>query len=122
MRDFLLQVDQANQFLAEINNDTINIASWQKSTEADNIQITGLNLDRGIRYFSYLRAVDSATNISSVLKSDGVEFDNTPPDIKSIYPLIVTIFSAFAIAPAEQGLSEVIVTGSKVGFVLSNVT
>ena len=36
--------------------------------------------------------------------------------------LIVTIFSAFAIAPAEQELSEVIVTGSKVGFVLSNVT
>ena len=69
------------------NNDTINIASWQKSTDADNIQITGLNLDRGIRYFSYLRAVDSAANISSVLKSDGVEFDNTPPDIKSIYPL-----------------------------------
>ncbi len=34
-----------------------------------------------------MRAVDSAANISSVLKSDGVEFDNTPPDIKSIYPL-----------------------------------
>ena len=36
--------------------------------------------------------------------------------------LIVTIFSAFAIAPAEQELSDTIVTGSRVGFVLSNVT
>ena len=69
------------------NNDTINIGSWQKSTDLDNIQIIGLNLERGVRYFSYLRAVDSASNISSTLKSDGLEFDNTPPDIKSIYPL-----------------------------------
>ena len=69
------------------NNDTINIASWQKSTSVDNIQILGLNLERGVKYFSYLRAVDSAANISSILKSDGLEFDNTPPNIKSIYPL-----------------------------------
>ena len=69
------------------NNDTINIASWQKSTSVDNIQIVGLNLERGVKYFSYLRAVDSASNISSILKSDGLEFDNTPPNIKSIYPL-----------------------------------
>ena len=69
------------------NNDTINIASWQKSTSVDNIRILGLNLERGVKYFSYLRAVDSAANISSILKSDGLEFDNTPPNIKSIYPL-----------------------------------
>ena len=37
--------------------------------------------------FAYLRAVDSAANVSAVIKSDGVEFDNTAPDIKSIYPL-----------------------------------
>ena len=36
--------------------------------------------------------------------------------------LIVIILSAFAIDPTEQELSEVIITGSSVGFVLSNVT
>ena len=35
---------------------------------------------------------------------------------------IVTIFSAFAIAPDEQRLSEIIVTGLSVGFVLSKTT
>ena len=69
------------------NNDTINIANWQISNFSDNMQIQGLDLERDIRYFAYLRAVDSATNVSAVIKSDGVEFDNTAPDIKSIYPL-----------------------------------
>ena len=36
--------------------------------------------------------------------------------------LIVTIFPDFAIEPDEQELSDVIVTGSIVGFVLSNIT
>ena len=44
-------------------------------------------VSRGVQYFAYLKAVDSATNISSVIKSDGVEFDNVPPEIKSISPL-----------------------------------
>ena len=35
---------------------------------------------------------------------------------------IVTIFSAFAIDPDEQRLSEIIVTGLSVGFVLSKKT
>ena len=35
---------------------------------------------------------------------------------------IVTIFSAFAIDPDEQRLSEIIVTGLSVGFVLSKTT
>ena len=69
------------------NNDTINIVNWQRSNFSDNMQIQGLDLDRDVRYFAYLRAVDSATNVSAVIKSDGVEFDNTAPDIKSIYPL-----------------------------------
>ena len=67
--------------------DTTNISDWQQSTDLDNIQFTGLSLEKSVQYFAYLRAVDSATNISSVIRSDGVEFDNTPPDIKSIYPL-----------------------------------
>ena len=68
-------------------DDTTNIATWQKSLLQDNIQIMDLDLDRGVQYFAYLRAIDSATNISSVIKSDGVEFDNVPPEIKSISPL-----------------------------------
>jgi len=68
-------------------DDTTNIATWQKTTLQDNIQIMDLDLDRGVQYFAYLRAVDSATNISSVIKSDGVEFDNVPPEIKFISPL-----------------------------------
>ncbi|MED5554231.1 MAG: T9SS type A sorting domain-containing protein, partial [Candidatus Neomarinimicrobiota bacterium] len=68
-------------------DDTTNILDWQRANQLDNIQITGLNLSRGIQYFAYLRAADSASNISSGIRSDGIEFDNTPPDIKSIYPL-----------------------------------
>ena len=67
-------------------DDTTNISDWQRADQLDNIQITGLNLSRGIQYFAYLRAADSAANISSGIRSDGVEFDNTPPGIKSIYP------------------------------------
>ena len=59
------------------NNDTINIANWQRSNFSDNMQIQGLDLERDVRYFAYLRAVDSATNVSTIIKSDGVEFDDT---------------------------------------------
>ena len=67
-------------------DDTTNISDWQRATQLDNIQISGLNLSRGIQYFAYLRAADSVANISSAIRSDGIEFDNTPPGIKSIYP------------------------------------
>jgi len=67
-------------------DDTTSFSSWQKSNELDNIEITGLNLERNEKYFAYLRATDSAANVSSAIRSDGIEFDNTPPGIKSIYP------------------------------------
>ena len=47
---------------------------------------------------------------------------NVDNNVSKEVKLIVIIFSAFAIAPAEQELSDVIETGSRVGFVLSNVT
>ena len=68
-------------------DDTTIFSNWQESNDLDNIEITGLDLDQGIQYFAYLRATDSASNVSSVIRSDGIEFDNTPPGIKSIYPL-----------------------------------
>ena len=67
-------------------DDTTSFSNWQKSNELDNIQIAGLNLERNEKYFAYLRATDSAANVSSAIRSDGIEFDNTPPGIKSIYP------------------------------------
>ena len=68
-------------------DDTTVFSNWQESNDLDNIEITGLDLDKGIQYFAYLRATDSASNVSPVIRSDGIEFDNTPPGIKSIYPL-----------------------------------
>ena len=47
---------------------------------------------------------------------------NVDNNVSKEVKLIVIIFSAFAIAPAEQELSDTIETGSRVGFVLSNVT
>ena len=47
---------------------------------------------------------------------------NVDNNVSREVKLIVTIFSSFAIAPVEQELSDVMVTGSRDGFVLSNVT
>ena len=52
----------------------------------DSARIIGLDLNREVQYHVYLKAVDGATNVSSVISTNGIEFDNQPPSIISIRP------------------------------------
>jgi len=67
-------------------NDTTNILNWFSTDSTDSITIRNLNLMRDTLYFTYIRAVDLATNVSFIPRTDGVYFDNSEPFITSFTP------------------------------------
>ncbi len=67
-------------------DDTTNIIDWRAANQMDSVRIVGLNLEGEVQYHVYLRAVDGATNVSTVISTDGIEFDDQPPSIISISP------------------------------------
>jgi len=67
-------------------NDTTNILDWFSTDSTDSITIRGLNLERDTLYFTYIRAIDLAKNISFIPKTDGVYFDNSEPFIINYTP------------------------------------
>ena len=68
------------------NNDTINIQDWYPTDSLGNVKIEGLNLDRDTLYYTYIKAVDSASNHSSVIRTDGIYFDDSEPRVMKITP------------------------------------
>ena len=68
------------------NNDTVNIQNWYPTDSIANVKIEGLNLDRDTLYFTYIKAVDSASNHSSVVKTDGIYFDDSEPKVMKVTP------------------------------------
>ena len=66
--------------------DTNNIVDWRTTNQLDSVHFSNLSLQRSIKYFSYLRAIDGAGNISKTISTDGVEFDNQPPQIVKVLP------------------------------------
>ena len=66
--------------------DTTNIINWWTTNQMDSARIIGLDLNKEVQYHAYLRAVDGAMNVSSVISTDGIEFDNEPAKIVSISP------------------------------------
>ena len=66
--------------------DTNNIVDWRSANELDSVHFSNLSLQRGIKYYSYIRAIDGAGNISKTISTDGVEFDNQPPQIVKVLP------------------------------------
>jgi len=67
-------------------NDTTNILNWFSTDSTDSITIRNLSLVQDTLYFTYIRAVDLATNVSFIPRTDGVYFDNTEPFITSFTP------------------------------------
>ncbi|MDP6170172.1 MAG: T9SS type A sorting domain-containing protein [Candidatus Marinimicrobia bacterium] len=68
------------------NNDTINIQDWYQTDSIDNVMIDGLDLDRDTLYYTYIKAVDSAYNYSSAVRTDGIYFDDSEPKVMVITP------------------------------------
>ena len=68
------------------NNDTVNIQNWYPTDSVANVKIEGLNLDRDTLYFTYIKAVDSASNYSSIVKTDGIYFDDSEPKVMKVTP------------------------------------
>ena len=68
------------------NNDTVNIQNWYPTDSIANVKIEGLNLDRDTLYFTYIKAVDSASNYSSIVKTDGIYFDDSEPKVMKVTP------------------------------------
>ena len=68
------------------NNDTINIQDWYITDSLVNVKIDGLDLDRDTLYYTYIKAVDSASNHSSAIRTDGIYFDDSEPRVMKITP------------------------------------
>jgi hypothetical protein len=67
--------------------DTVKVVDWfTVDTLADSAIITGLTLQKNMKYFAAIRAVDMAGNKSDSLRTDGIWFDNQPARIDTITP------------------------------------
>ena len=66
--------------------DTTNIMDWMRSDSSDSMTVTGLNLLRDTIYYSFIRGVDLANNISIPARTDGVIFDNAIPAVNKMTP------------------------------------
>jgi len=70
-----------------IDEDTVEILDWfTVDTLANSATITGLALERNVKYFVALRAVDMAGNKSDTAQTDGIQFDNQPARIDTVMP------------------------------------
>jgi hypothetical protein len=73
--------------LSVFYEDTIDVLDWfTVDTLADSATITGLDLQRNLKYFVALRAVDMAGNKSDTAKTNGIQFDNQPAKIDTVIP------------------------------------
>ena len=66
--------------------DSSNVLDWIHTDSTDSMTITGLSLVRDTSYYTYIKAVDLATNTSFSVSTDGIYFDNSFPLISNIYP------------------------------------
>jgi len=66
-----------------------NILSWTAVGIKTDTTLIGLNINEGIQYYSNVRAVDMADNISNITSSDGFQIDASPPTTGSIYDGLV---------------------------------
>ena len=76
-------------------NDTINTMDWMRSDSTDSMTVTGLNLVRDTLYFSYIKAIDLATNQSISAKTDGIYFDDSFPFVNKITPNVISDSAGF---------------------------
>ena len=70
-----------------IDEDTVEVLDWfTVDTLANSATITGLALERNVKYFVALRAVDMAGNKSDTAQTNGIQFDNQPARIDTVMP------------------------------------
>ena len=67
-------------------NDTTNIQDWYETDSLNSVTINELDLDRDTLYLTYIKAVDSAYNFSSIISTDGIYFDDSEPRVLEISP------------------------------------
>ncbi len=60
------------------------IKGWTNSNGQLSVQLSDLNLIENVTYYSGVKAIDGAGNISPVLQSDGITIDKTSPLTSSI--------------------------------------
>jgi len=75
--------------------DTSNIMDWMRSDSTDSMTITGLSLVRDTAYYTFIKAVDLATNESFTARTDGIYFDNSFPSVNSITPDFISDSAGF---------------------------
>ena len=75
--------------------DTSNIMDWVRSDSTDSMTITGLSLVRDTAYYTFIKAVDLATNESFTARTDGIYFDNSFPSVNSITPDFISDSAGF---------------------------
>ena len=68
------------------NNSKTNILDWHKTDSLETFTVRNLLLDRDTCYYTYLRAYDSALNISKIVKTDGIYFDDSEPKVIKLSP------------------------------------
>lgn len=68
------------------NSDTTNILDWTTTDSTSSVFLSGFDLERDILYYTYIRAVDLATNKSEAVRTDGIYFDDTEPRVQKITP------------------------------------
>ena len=69
--------------------DTAKVLDWFAiDTLSDSTTITDLRLNKNMKYFVAIRAVDMAGNKSDSVRTDGIYFDNLPAKIDTISPSI----------------------------------
>ncbi len=66
--------------------DSTNIMDWMRSDSSDSMTVTGLNLVRDTIYYSFIRSIDLAGNMSIAARTDGVIFDNAKPEVNRMTP------------------------------------
>ncbi|MBC8467378.1 MAG: T9SS type A sorting domain-containing protein [Candidatus Marinimicrobia bacterium] len=76
-------------------NDTSNTLDWITSDSTDSMTVTGLNLVRDTLYYTYIKAVDLATNQSISAKTDGIYFDDSFPVVNKITPNVISDSAGF---------------------------
>ena len=74
------------EFSIGTNNNKTNVLDWFKTDSLEKITIRNLFLERDTCYFTYLRAYDSALNISEIIQTDGIYFDDSEPRVIKISP------------------------------------
>jgi hypothetical protein len=68
------------------NNNKTNILDWQKTDSLETFTVRNLLLERDTCYYTYLRAYDSALNISKIIRTDGIYFDDSEPRVIKLSP------------------------------------